>query len=277
MDRRKQFEDLREIRDKILVFGGVYSNLQALEAMKVLAEKAMIGPSNIICTGDVVAYCAQPEESVQLMKEWGVHCIAGNVEIQLREGAANCGCNFEGGTTCDVLSNRWYPYAQSKLSKDSIDWMKTLPDFIRFKFNGQKGLVLHGSLDETAEYIFKSTSSFKKDDILNQAEADIILAGHSGLPFVDIIGSRKWINAGVIGMPANDSTTDVWYVLLESAEEGTVIKHERLKFDHKKAAKLIKQNNLPNQYSDTLKTGIWDNCDILPPQETSLQGVKIEL
>ena len=32
---------------------------------------------------------------------------------------------------------------------------------------------------------------------------------------------------------------------------------------------------LPKTYQKTLRTGIWDNCEILPTFEASLQGLKI--
>ena len=65
--------DLGKISGKTLLFGGVYSNLQALEALKQIAEKENINPENCFCTGDIVGYCAQPEETVQLFKLWGAN------------------------------------------------------------------------------------------------------------------------------------------------------------------------------------------------------------
>ena len=47
---------------KLLRFGGVYGNLQALEALISIAETEGIAPENCICTGDITGYCAQPEE-----------------------------------------------------------------------------------------------------------------------------------------------------------------------------------------------------------------------
>jgi hypothetical protein len=41
----------------ILVFGGPYSNLRALQALRRRAHELGIAPSHCICTGDVVAYC----------------------------------------------------------------------------------------------------------------------------------------------------------------------------------------------------------------------------
>ena len=49
---------------------------------------------------------------------------------------------------------------------------------------------------------------------LAQAGADIIVAGHAGVPFVEKVGGAVWFNPGVIGMPANDGTADVWYGLI---------------------------------------------------------------
>ena len=51
------------ITPPILVFGGPYSNLRATQAMRARAEELGIPPSSTICTGDVVAYCAEPEET----------------------------------------------------------------------------------------------------------------------------------------------------------------------------------------------------------------------
>lgn len=96
--------NLGTLKGPLLVFGGVYSNLQALEALQKQAQQLGIPASNIICTGDVVAYCAEPETCVQQIRAWGIHCIAGNVEIQLSTGQENCACDFVAGGRCDTFS-----------------------------------------------------------------------------------------------------------------------------------------------------------------------------
>ena len=73
--------NLGKIKSSLLIFGGAYSNLQATQAIKSIAEHHKIPPENCICTGDIVGYCAQPEETVQLFKLWGAKSIVGNVEI----------------------------------------------------------------------------------------------------------------------------------------------------------------------------------------------------
>ncbi len=261
---------------KVLVFGGAYSNLQALEALRNIATEKNISPTNIICTGDVVGYCAQPEEVVQSVKEWGIHSICGNVEIQIREGKEDCGCNFEEESACNIYSKSWYPYAQSRLSKNSVNWMKDLPNFLEFDYDCKSFKVLHGSYTNVSEFIFKSTSRFVKSRDLTSSFSDVVLAGHSGLPFNQVLGEKHWLNPGVIGMPANDGTSRVWYMLLDDTD-GFSFSHHSYEYDHLQAAHLMREALLPEQYALTLSTGLWDNCDVLPLVETEQQGVPIDL
>jgi predicted phosphodiesterase len=277
MEDEMWVKDLGILSGKILVFGGVYSNLQALEKLISIAQEQGIPPENILCTGDIVGYCAQPEECVQRIRQWGIQGIAGNVEIQLRNREADCGCNFDEGSTCDTLSQKWYPFAQSQLSEDSIEWMMQLPHHLQFKYGNQGVYVLHGSYANPSEFVFRSTPWDKKAVQFQETQAGIILAGHCGLPFHQEQDGQLWLNAGVIGMPANDGTPRVWYAILDLKENDLDYQHQCFEYDHETAARLMEQHQLPREYSKTLGTGIWDNCDILPQEETAKQGKRLEL
>jgi len=273
----KKIENLGELKGKVLLFGGVYSNLQALEALKQVAEREQISAENCICTGDIVGYCAQPEETVQLFKLWNAKSIAGNVEIQLREGAADCGCDFRKGSRCDGFSQQWYPFAQSKLSKSSLDFMETLPDHITFEYAGKQVTVLHGSYFNTSEFIYKSTHWDSKFSNFETTKSDVIIAGHCGLPFHHENDNKLWLNPGVIGMPANDGNPSVWYAILDDSNESFTFKHHTLDYNYKLTSQLMHNGLLPQEYARTIVTGIWDNTEILPEVESGLQGFGIQL
>src|SRR5690606_6723170 len=119
--------------EPLLVFGGPYSNIGALTALRQTADVLGIASDRVICTGDAVAYCAEPEETVSAIRDWGCHVIAGNCEEQLAAGAADCGCGFEEGTACDLLAKGWYPFADQRVSAESRAWMSGLPTTIRFR------------------------------------------------------------------------------------------------------------------------------------------------
>lgn len=273
----KKIENLGQLKGKILLFGGVYSNLQALEKLKTISEKEIIKPENCICSGDLVGYCAQPEESVQLIQMWGAKSIAGNVEIQLRKGSDHCGCDFSKGSRCDRLSEIWYPFAQSKLSQNSIDFIKSLPDHIQFEFGNKKITVVHGSFFHVSEFIFKSTPWKLKHSNFMATRSDVIIGGHCGLPFHDEDNGLHWLNPGVIGMPANDGHPHVWYAILEIKNEIINYSFHSFDYDHNLTSELMNKELLPKEYAKTIHTGIWDNTEILPEPESLQQGFELKL
>ena len=273
----KKITDLGVLKGKTLLFGGVYSNLQALEALKAIAEKENIPAENCICTGDIVGYCAQPEETVQLLKIWKAKGILGNVEIQLGENAEDCGCDFTEGSRCYGFSKLWYPFAQSKLSKNSIEYLANLPDHLTFTYAGKKAIVVHGDYFNVSEFIFKSTDWEIKAKNFEETQSDVIIAGHCGLPFNQEKDDKLWLNPGVIGMPANDGSPQVWYAILDDSNGEMKYSHYNLDYNYKLTNKLMQNGLLPEEYARTIITGIWDNTEILPAIESGLQGFGITL
>ncbi len=271
-----KIKHIGQLEGPVLLFGGVYSNLEALTTLKQIADRQGISPNNIICTGDIPGYCADPEQCLQLIRKWGIHAIAGNVEIQIRDGLEDCGCDFEADSRCDLFAKAWYPYAQKRVSAGSVEWLKTLPEFLEFDFYGKKCLVVHGSFFRTSEFVFRSTPWEVKQRNFDETGADVIIAGHCGLPFNHVAGEKYWLNPGVIGMPANDGTPRVWYMLLHPSEKPLHFTHESFEFDNEETFARMLEEELPIAYAKTLTSGLWDNNDILPEEETTAQGVALE-
>jgi predicted phosphodiesterase len=277
MVEKKTIENLGEVEGKLLFFGGVYSNLQALKSLKVWAEENDFLPENIFCTGDILGYCAQPVECIELIKNWKIRSITGNVELQVRNDEDNCGCDFLSEGRCDVFSKNWYSYIQSKINKVTKDWLFTLPHHIQFNYGNDKITIVHGSWFHTSEFIFNSTSFQIKQNNFDATDSSIIIAGHCGLPFIHQHEKYTWLNPGVIGMPANDGTSKIWFATAEIKNEKFTCQFHHLDYDYKTAKKLMIENKLPISYAETLETGIWDNCEILPVEEAKMQGEKINL
>lgn len=260
----------------VLVFGGPYSNLQATEALVGVAARRGIPPGNVICTGDVVAYCAEPEETSAAIRAWGCHTIQGNCEESLATGAADCGCNFEEGTTCDLLSKGWYPFADARISAETRAWMGALPRSLAFNYCGLTFRVIHGGVAETAHWVFASDPATLAVEA-GAAGSDVVIAGHCGLPFIARTGGRTWFNAGVIGMPANDGSADVWFGLIEPLKErqGVRLSLHRLAYDHMRAAAALRRMRFADGYARTLIDGLWPSMDVLPETERQQRGVKL--
>lgn len=270
---------------RLLVFGGCYSNLAATQAMQTVARELDIKPQQIICTGDLIAYCAEPVEVIDLIQGWGIHVLMGNCEESLGFEQLDCGCGFEQTSVCSTLSIDWYRYASQRVTPEHRAWMKSLPRLIEFQFQSTRFSVVHGSVTSINQFIFPSTEEEMKLAQINQADTDVVIGGHSGIPFgqsfVDEASkSKAWLNSGVIGMPANDGTADGWYMLIEAANStgnsGYRVSWQRLAYDAKASQETTQKAGMV-EYAEALTTGLWPSMDILPIAEQGEQGQRLEV
>ena len=267
-------KNLGELSGPLFVFGGPYSNLEATRA--ALDEAAMLGiPSErIICTGDVTAYCGSPEETSTLIRQSGIHVVQGNCEESLAADREDCGCGFDGENDCSRLAVRWYDYSKIATSSENKDWMGNLPHRLTFSFAGKKAHVLHGSDKQINQFIFPSTDpAIKQRDLVNTG-SDIIISGHSGLPFTEHVSDGVWHNAGVVGVPANDGTPRVWYSLIEATDQGISFSHKSLTYDHAAAIRTMLKYGL-DDYASSLESGIYPSQDTFAAAEKQAKGIAL--
>lgn len=276
--QRLDGHDLGFLDGPVLLFGGPYGNLHATRALRERANALDIPPRRVICTGDVVAYCAHPQETVDLIRDWGIAVVMGNCEESLGAQADGCGCGFEAGSACDLLSAQWYTHAQAALDADATAWMAGLPRTVRFALNSRRFAAVHGSAAAISRFVFASTPDPVKTEDLDLLGVDAVVGGHCGLPFEQIFADgRAWLNAGVVGMPANDGTARVWYTVAAPQADGAVLfSRHALTYDHGAAATAMRRDGLPEAYAQCLESGLWPNMDILPAPERAAQGTALQ-
>lgn len=269
--------DLGQLEETLLVFGGPYSNFQATQAIKSKAQELSIPPERIICTGDIVAYCAQPNETVRLIRDWDIHVVQGNCEYSLGNDEPDCGCGFEEDSACDLASKEWFDYSRTRVSQNDKDWMKHLPYALRFEMCDQRFCCIHGSYSEQNEFVFESTPEEHKLAELDLAGTDVIIGGHCGLPFgQNLSGGKAWLNAGVIGMPANDAKPHTWFMLVEPSGKDLKISWEALAYDSAGCKESMQSANVSKGYQSSIASGLWPNMDILPAEEQQRKGIEIK-
>lgn len=257
--------DLGQRDEDLLVFGGPYSNLQAMQALLGRAAELEIDGRSMICTGDIVAYCAEPSGTVAAVRDSGVTVVAGNCEKQLAAGSGDCGCGFEEGSTCDRLSAQWFAYARNDLRPQDRAWMGDLPDIVTFTHHEVRYAVVHGGATDVARFIWACDADTVFDAEWEAVravagEVQAIIAGHSGLPFLRVTQHGSWINTGVIGMPAHDGDPMTRFGILS----GGAMRIERLEYDVDAAMDEMRKAGLPPEYREALKTGYWPSEDVLP-------------
>jgi len=193
-------------RGTVLLFGGCCSNLQATSALLDEARRLGIPPERTICTGDVVAYGADPAVTVDIVRDAGVHVVMGNCEESLGERTQDCGCGFTAGSACDRLSAAWYSHADAMLDEDARRGMRSLPRRIDLLIGGRRLAIVHCSPETINEFVFGSKPDDSLRHLIRDARCDGVIGGHCGLPFTRMVDGLLWHNPGAIGVPANDGT-----------------------------------------------------------------------
>lgn len=257
----------------VLVFGGPYSNAHATAAVLGCAADFGIAPSHVICTGDVVAYCGAPGQTIAAIRAADCTVVAGNCEVQLAANALDCGCGFEDGSTCDVLSAGWFAYATAHVRDADRDWMRALPDIATFDHCGARYAVVHGGVTDVARFIWASSDAQVFEEEWDAIErfvgpVDHVIAGHCGVPFIKTTPRGRWMNAGVVGMPPHDGAPQTRYAILE--QDAFVIRN--LSYDVEGAVSDMETAGLTQGYHRALRTGHWPSQDVLP-QELRLSGL----
>ena len=268
--------NLGELDGRILVFGGPYSNLAATQAMCAQADKLGIPADRVICTGDLVAYCAEASETVDFIRNWGIPVVMGNCEESLADESDDCGCGFDEGSACSLLSVTWYRHANAQVRQDQRRWMAKLPDAIDFRYQGFKLKVIHATVECNNRFVFASDSKAEKRQQIASSNVDVIIGGHSGIPFGQRIDDYFWLNAGVIGMPANNGSSNVWYMLLEPANQGFKANWRELSYNYQTSQETTAKAGMV-EYAKALSDGMWPSMDVLPDIERQQQGRELNI
>ncbi|MGH3570238.1 MAG: radical SAM protein [Pseudonocardiaceae bacterium] len=261
---------------RLAICGGIYSNPYALRAFVEQARAR--GADRLLCLGDFGAYGAEPEAIWPLLIENGVECIAGNYEVSIRSGLADCGCGYT-----DEADNAFaaiaYHYTFRNTSPEFAAWMRTLDTEHRERIDGVDVHLVHGSTLAVNDFWWESLSDTQHALRVAESGADVICCTHSGLPWIRRVprgdgGQTLVVNVGVLGRPANDGGTHVWFVILHlgpDAPDGEASAElVALDYDWRAQAASIRAAGLPEAFALAVETGYWSTClEIVPPVERS--------
>ena len=83
---------------------------------------------------------------------------------------------------------------------------------------------------------------------------------------------RRFVNVGVLGRPANDGRTNVWYTLVDLSEHragpGVEVEFVPVEYDFGRLSDEMRQEGLPGEFVTTIESGWWTTClEVLPSRE----------
>jgi diadenosine tetraphosphatase ApaH/serine/threonine PP2A family protein phosphatase len=251
---------------RLAFFGGVYSNSIALAQAVAHAKRS--GVDGLYALGDFGGFGSHPDRVFPILRGEGIECIQGNYEESLSSGAEDCHCGYTDPRD-NAFAQVSYDYTRGRTSREHTVWMGSLPGHIRISIAGHRLLLCHGSPRKINEFLWETTSPVSfLEKLLSDHQADVLVCTHTGLHWARRLPSgRLVVNAGVLGRPANDGRTNVWYASLSFGRE-VEVEFVPVVYDTEAFAREMEGERLPHEFVETIRTGWWTTClEILPAKE----------
>jgi hypothetical protein len=201
----------------LYVVGGLYGNLQALDAVEALAAFET-GPVTLCFNGDFNWFNVD-DASFEAINQRVLahHAIAGNVEAELLADSdeSGCGCAYPESVEAGVVerSNRIHARLKTTATRHPVlqAQLAALPFFARYQVGNCRVAVVHGDADSLAGWRFdlEALSDPAQAPWLQaafeQAQVDVFASSHTCQPALRQRATPDQapvvINNGAAGMP----------------------------------------------------------------------------
>jgi len=228
---------------RLALISDIHGNLEAFDS--VLQDIKRLKLDKIMCCGDIVNYCANPNEVIDLLKENKVICVQGNHDIHA--------VDMKEMDKFNAFAQKGLRWTNLVLKKESKDFLKNLPKVYRGEIDGRRLIFVHGSLENPWwDYVYPNTNESILKNYLEKSKAHVIVCGHTHLPFIKRVDGRLVVNCGSVGQP-RDHNNKASYCVLDTHSLRAHI--NRVEYDIDSVAKKIISAGLPGYLAERLSVG----------------------
>jgi putative phosphoesterase len=224
----------------IAFISDIHGNLPALKA--VVDDAKVRGVNQIICAGDVTGNGPFPSEVCSYLEENKIPTISGNYDckalsvIQLGKPAA---------AKLQKKKRELLIWTAKHIKKSAEHFLELLPQNLEKDLpGGRKLLVVHGSPISNDDDIYPSITAEAFKVKLGDTHPDILVCGHTHIPFIKRIGGVLIVNCGSAGQPVDGDPRPSYAVV--SVDETAVNAHIiRFSYDVNEVVAALKNTSLP--------------------------------
>ena len=187
---------------KVAALYDVHGNLPALDAVLAEARDADL----FVVGGDAIGG-AFPRETVERLQGLGgrARWLRGNAERELIEQPPP----REGGPPPGDGAEQLHA-----LGEELARWLYALPERLELDVDGVgRVLFCHAVPQNDLDIVTPLTPDERLARILDGVEADAVVAGHTHMQEDRTVAGMRWVNAGSVGMPYEDSDGAFWALL----------------------------------------------------------------
>ncbi len=229
---------------KLAVISDIHSNLPALQ--EVLKEVQSEEVDMLLCLGDIVGYGPFPNRTVEVLRKIKTEKIfvRGNHDDRVLEGKTE---------RLSRDAERAVQWTKKHINEKNLRFLRKLDRTEEVKIGNSKVFLAHGSPRKPlSEYIYESTEEELLESFFRMTNSDVILLGHTHVPFIREVGGNLILNPGSVGQP-RDGDNRTSYAILDT--ENWEINQDRTEYDVEKVAGEIKRSRLPSSLAQRLYHG----------------------
>ncbi len=226
---------------RVATVSDIHANLPALDA--VLED--MPDVDKILFCGDLVGYYCWPNEVTARVEEHGVIGVRGNHDEAIIQGSL-FGFGGVAGTALQWNNDR--------LTSATRTYLENQPYSQREELAGCDVYMVHGSpRSPVEEYVYPEqvTPAFFREQGMTTAP-DVLLLGHTHVPFAEHAGDTLVVNPGSVGQP-RDGDPDASYAVIDT--DNLAVEHHRVSYDIDRVARRVSEEGLPEVLAQRLYNG----------------------
>lgn len=235
----------------IAFISDIHGNLPALEA--ALTDARDRGAEKVYCAGDLTGYGPFPGEVCRIIAEKQITSIIGNYDAKVIAALHRSADLKEG-----MKPGKWkiLDWTCRQIDGDAQRFLSSLPPLHhetladRFKL-----LMVHGSPLSPVDTIYPSITPYGLKKKLAGTRLDILVCGHTHIPFVRRVAGILIVNCGSAGHPVDGDPRPAY--ALVKMQQGKSPSARIIRFDYPKAAlfRAIERSSLPRGLSADFSEG----------------------
>jgi predicted phosphodiesterase len=238
--------------NQLAVFGDIHGNLPALEAVWMDLDRRSL--QNRYCLGDLVGYGTFPNEVVAFIRERKIPTLMGNYDQGIGNSSDECGCAYR-DAIAKALGQRSIAWTNENTTVENKAFLRQLPFQRPLALDGLRVSLVHGSPRRVNEYLYEDRPDSSLERLLDLAEADVLVCGHTHIPYHRVLPSgRHVVNAGSVGKP-KDGDPRACYTALNASGRDLEVQFIRVPYEIERTARAIEASVMPDEYAQMLRTG----------------------
>ena len=177
---------------KLGVISDVHADLHnLLAALRVLRRE---GVERVLCAGDLVDRGTEGDEVVQIIRKGRVICVRGNHDSDAADNQA--WLRQHSGPSSSALQRRL-------LSDETLNYLSRLPPWLSFSCRGLRVRLAHGAPWSDVVYIFPNSPYALLERAACEAQADVLILGHTHTPMWVSVEGVRIANPGSVCVPGS--------------------------------------------------------------------------